>query len=581
MKKRNNAEISGKKINIDKDKLKLLAKDYRIITGLVLFIFVTVMFAVSVNMRKEYKDYVSLDHHHHLTATSVAFTNNWLDDGVFHDHFAMMANPDSVEFPTLKDRSFYDSYPPGCIIPLYVLAKLSGTKEVTFGFVQRWNLFNQYAVTLLLAFIVYLLFLKMKSKPYIGFIAAIIPTVINLFMPAPFYFFHSVYFADQAVLLPFMLTVFLEVLWTWSEKEKTRKILAVCEGVVIFFGMLTDYLFICLIIVLYVKRLLLREISFKSIVTWLRDSLKFAAPAVLAVMLFVLQIIINGPVRIIDMFLFRTGMSDTSGWTDQFERIFWKQYIADGYGTNMDLVLKGALVLLVLMIIAYIVLNITKKYKNEKMVWILSIAAMVIVPCFMQVYLLKNHSAIHDFSTLKFSLVLSVVPYVLIPAALIEFVKLFVNDGKNSEGYNIALNAAAVIFAAVSCFAVYTVHTQNAESFFPETSADEIVAAGNFLKANTDYNDVVFSDDYEIDDANNCPQKIAHSKKRVYKTDDAGLIYNKVKDISDDYIINIFCCDGEENGGLKQLTDKAYDVIQQDNMYLYKISKDDFLAMVN
>ena len=552
-----------------------MAKDSRVITGVILFIFVTVMFAVSVSMRSEYKDYVVTDHHHHLTATAVTFANSWLDNGIFHDHFAMMANPDSVEFATLKDRSFYDSYPPGCILPLYILAKLSGTKEIDFGFVQRWNLFNQYAITLLLAFIVYLLFIKMKSSPYIGLAAAVIPTVINLFMPAPFYFFHSVYFSDQAVLLPFILTIFLEMLWTWSEKEKTRKILAICEGVVIFAGMITDYLFVCLVVILYIKRLILREISFKSFLAWLKDSLKFAAPAIIAVALFVLQIAINGPVRIIDMFLFRTGMSDTSDWTSQFERIFWKEYIANGYGANMDFILKGSLILVLAMIAAYFVLNRLKGYQNKKIVWLLSAAAMVIVPCFMQVYLLKNHSAIHDFSSLKFSLVLSVVPFVLIPTIIVEFIT---SRQKNKENEYV-LVAVTLILAIISCGSVYSSHSGKAKSFFPQ-AVTEYQTVGSFIKSNTDYSDVVFSDDYQIDDANNCPQKIAHSKKRIYKVDNTSLIYDKVKNISEDYTINIFCNDGAEKGALKALTDKAYDVVQQDNMYLYKISKDKFLEMV-
>ncbi len=571
MKKRNDSEA----VNIDKEKLKLIAKDSRVITGVILFIFVTVMFVVSVNMRSEHKDYVATDHHHHLTATAMAFTNNWLDDGIFHDHFAMMANPDSVEFATLKDRSFYDSYPPGCILPLYILAKLSGTKEIDFGFVQRWNLFNQYAITLLLAFIVYLLFIKIKSKPYTGFIAAVIPTAINLFMPAPFYFFHSVYFSDQAVLLPFILTIFMEMLWTWSEKEKTRKILAICEGVVIFAGMITDYLFVCLVVILYIKRLVLREISYKSFLAWLKDSLKFAAPAIIAVALFVLQIVVNGPVRIIDMFLFRTGMSDTSGWTSQFERIFWKDYIANGYGANMYLILKGSLILVLVMIAAYFVLNKLKGYQNKKIVWLLSAAAMVIIPCFMQVYLLKNHSAIHDFSSLKFSLVLSVVPFVLIPTIIVEFI-ISLQKNKESKG---VLGVVIIIFAIISCGAVYSSHSEKAESFFPQ-AVTEYQTVGGFIKSNTDYNDVVFSDNYQIDDTNNCPQKIAHSKKRIYRVDNTRLIYDKVKNISEDYTINIFCYDGAEKGALKALTDKAYDVIQQDNMYLYKISKDKFLEMV-
>ncbi|MCI5605474.1 MAG: hypothetical protein MR413_07495, partial [Clostridia bacterium] len=575
MKRRNDSEA----VNIDKEKLKLIAKDSRVITGVILFIFVTVMFAVSVSMRSEYKDYISLDHHHHLTATSVAFTNNWLDDGIFHDHFAMMANPDSVEFPTLKDRSFYDSYPPGCIVPLYILAKLSGTNEITFGFVQRWNLFNQYAVTLLLAFIVYLLFIKIKSKPYTGFIAAVIPTAINLFMPAPFYFFHSVYFADQAVLLPFILTIFLEMLWTWSEKEKTRKILAICEGVVIFAGMITDYLFVCLVVILYIKRLVLKEISFKSFFAWLKDSLKFAAPAILAVALFVLQIAVNGPVRIIDMFLFRTGMSDTSGWTSQFERIFWKDYIAKGYGANMYLVLKGSLLIVLVMILAYFILNRVKGCQNKKIVWILSTAAMVMLPCFMQVYLLKNHSAIHDFSTLKFSLVLSVVPFVLIPAAVIEFVKQLRNEGKNTTRYSVALNIVMVVIAVASCAGVYSTHTKNAESFFPKVSK-EVVTVGNFLQANTGYNDVVFSDNYQIEDTNGYPARVALAKKRVYKIDSISQIYDKVKNINEDYTINIFSYGGENHSEkLKKLIDIADDVIREDNIVLYKIDKDEFLKL--
>ncbi|QUV78575.1 hypothetical protein [Chloracidobacterium thermophilum] len=45
--------------------------------------------------------------------------------------------------------------------------------------------------------------------------------------------------------------------------------------------------------------------------------------------------------------------------------------------------------------------------------------ALITVPCFLQVYALRNHSAIHDFSALKFSLVIAVVPFVLLPVTLL------------------------------------------------------------------------------------------------------------------------------------------------------------------
>lgn len=564
MKRSNAAELVKKHI-----------KDTRIIAAAVLFAVVTVMFAASVNMRSEYKDYVSLDHHNHLTATSVVFTNFWLDDGIFHDRFAMMANPDSVEFSDLKDRSFYDSYPPGCIVPLYIMAKLSGKNEISFGFVQRWDLFNQYAVTLLLAFLVYLLFLRLKTNPYIAFAAAIIPAAVNLFMPGPFYFFHSVYFADQAVILLFVLAVFLEFLRFDCKNPKMLRALDIAGAVVIFAGILTDYLFLCVIAVIYVKRLALREISLKSFGGWLKDSLKFAAPAIIAAALFVLQLAVNGPVRIINMFFFRTGVNDTSGWTEHFERVFWKEHIVSAYGSNADIIIKLSLVIVALMAAAYFIIKKMRKTENKNIVLLLSSAAVIILPCFMQVYLLKNHSAIHDFSTLKFSVVMSVVPYVIIPAAVIEFARLL-KGGKLP--YTLIHGIAAVVFAASVCVFTGVTHAKNAQSYFPEPS-EEVVKVGKFIRENTDYNDVVFSDNYEIFDANDYPARLALAKKRIYKTEKISDIYAKVKDIEKDYTVNIFSFGSVNSQEIKKLADNADDVINGEGMTLYKISRDKFTEM--
>lgn len=550
---------------------KDLISDNRVIGGAVLFVLVTVMFAVSVNMRSEYKDYVSFDHHHHLTATSVIFTNNWLDDGIVSDRFAMIPNPDSVEFSDLQDRSFYDSYPSGCILPLYFLAKISGTDEIGFGFVQRWNLFNQYMVTLIMAFIIYLLFLKIGKKFYIGLIAAIAPAAVNLFMPAPFYFFHSAYFADMAVILPFVLTVFLELLRMYTDKPKARKVISIIEGVVIFAGTFTDYLFLCLVAVLYVKRLILGEISLKKIGAWFKDSIKFAAPAILAVGLFVIQIIVNGPVRIIDMFLFRTGMEDSTGWTQAFADTFWKKYIVDGYGNYADIIIKVSLGIVIAAIIIYFAAKKLKKYKNENIVYILTAAAIVIIPCFMQVYLLKNHSAIHDFSSLKFSVVMSLVSYALIPALVAEVINAAAAKKINSKIVTGAVMTAAVV---ICCVNVYSAHTEKAESFFPEAT-EECQTVGAFLRENTDYNDVVFSDNYQIQDSNNYPAKLAFSKKRVYKVSNADQIYSKVKNIDDDYTINIFRYGDEDlSDDIQKLVETASETIREGNMVLYKIESE-------
>lgn len=557
-----------------------IIKNPRVICGVILFVVVTVMFAISVNMRSDYKDYVATEHHHHLTATAMAFTNNWLDDGMINDHFAMMANPKSVEFASLKDRSFYDSYPPGCIVPLYALAKVSGAKEIHFGFVQRWDLFIQYMTTLLLAFFIYLIILKLGSGmiyTIAGIAAALIPTVINLFMPAPFYFFHSVYFSDQAVLLPFMMTIFIELLREYLKDGKPRTALNIIEAVVIFAGTVTDYLFLCLLLVIYVKRLLLGEISVKSIKKWFIGSLKFAAPAIIALGLFVLQIFINGPVRIFTMLKFRTGVSDDSGWTEAFGRVFWKDYIIRGYGANADIILKASLIVVLAAVAVYIAARLIKGYKNDRLKLLISMTAIVIIPCFMQVYLLRNHSAIHDFSSLKFSLVYAVVPFVLIPAMAAEALKKVLADDYRKYVYG----AAVICLAAVCCVTTYKTHKANAKDYFPP-AVSEYQTVGAFLRENTDFSDVVFSYDYAIDDANNCPQKIAHSKKRVYQITDMAQIYDKVRNIEDDYTVNIFGFSGEPQGeGADELKAAAYDTVRDGNMTLYKIKREDFIALAS
>lgn len=546
----------------------------RALFGVISAVIVTVLFAFSVNMRSEYTGYVSLGHHHHLTGTSVLFANNWLNDGIFADGFGMIINPKSIEFADNKERGFYDSYPSGAVFPLYALAKISGTKEISFGFVQRWNMFNQYMITLLMALIIYFSFLRAKLKPYIGFIASLVPSAVILFEPSPYYFLHSVYFADQAVLLPFVLTVFLEMLRTDAEK---KRLISVLEGIVIFFGVMTDYLFICLVLVIYAKRLLLGEITVKSPGAWFRESAAFAAPSVAAVVLFAVQLAFNGPKRILHQFLLRTGIrvDDDGNWIARFPQNFWKTYIIDGYGKNADIIFKTALVITVLAVAVCIAVRLWKKRGNKEITALLSPAAMIIFPCFMQVYLLRHHSSVHDFSALKFSLVLSAA-YSLIPAVITEAIRSAARLKRQ-----VLTCIAAAAFTAVCCVSVYAAHNAKAEYFFPEPNAED-AAVSEFVNRYTDYDDVVFSDRYSIEDSDTDPPKIALSMKRVYYTETIAEAYNKVKDIGGEYTIDILDFGGGSgNEEIYSMKSAAYETIVDGDMSLYKIRKEDFLGLVN
>jgi len=71
---------------------------------------------------------VNLDHYdgdnQWLTASTIKFVNNWLQDGIINDKFIMYEDFKSIEFEN-DSREIYNSYPPGCIIPVFIFAKIT------------------------------------------------------------------------------------------------------------------------------------------------------------------------------------------------------------------------------------------------------------------------------------------------------------------------------------------------------------------------------------------------------------------------------------------------------------------------
>ena len=67
------------------------------------------------------------------------------------------------------------------MLPLYALAKITGSDQIDFTFIHCWDLFNQYMVTLTMVMLIYLVFLKMKIKVIIGMIAALPPIAVTPF----------------------------------------------------------------------------------------------------------------------------------------------------------------------------------------------------------------------------------------------------------------------------------------------------------------------------------------------------------------------------------------------------------------
>ena len=96
---------------------------------LLISLFTCFLFARSVAIREQYtaptfmRQQNYYQKHLDATASTLSFVNNWLQEGAFQLNFGLYRYPAAVEMLTLGSRGLYASYPPGTIVPIYLLFK--------------------------------------------------------------------------------------------------------------------------------------------------------------------------------------------------------------------------------------------------------------------------------------------------------------------------------------------------------------------------------------------------------------------------------------------------------------------------
>lgn len=544
------------------------------------------LFSYSVQVRSPWRGVLSAGHHQWLSGSTVKFARNWYAEGAATLEFLMLELPRSVEFPTIESRQPYLSYPPGAVLQFYLASRVFGWEPLPWG-LMVFNLANHLVIALVLSLTVLLFFRRIGASASGACGLATIPIVIELLLPGPLYWHQNVYFTDQAVILPFALVVLLEVLRDQVNTRPGRLLLDAAQAGIFFLGMLSDWLFAFVSLVVYVKRCIHSELG-KNIRACVWASVRFWFPVMLALGLFVCQLVrYNGLGSLARMFLFRAGLDPAgSEYAKRFSVVFWQQYIPSAYGEWATILLWGSL-LLVAMAAMYAMIQRCRMLPIDPRVSrTASLMGMLSAPCFLHVYALQNHSMVHDFSTLKFSLPFATVPFVLAPALVTGFFGrdltrlCAVHVGRTRPGdpsRPVPMAVPLLVLVAI----IYTMREHpRFHEFFPQPNP-EFATIGEFLSKETEYRDIVFSPTIEIKSLP--PQQLAYTMKMVYRANSLSMIRQKLDMLGNaDFAVAILMPRDEEIAApdLRKLASAAYDIRGNGGYRLYKVSRAEFMRRI-
>jgi len=136
------------------------------------------------------------------------------------------------------------------------------------------------------------------------------------------------------------------------------------------------------------------------------------------------------------------------------------------------------------------------------------------------------------------------VPFSIVPFVLMPILSFYIfSPFKHPQEIKITLGKIKISFLFVaSCLLIgvtlysLSVHKNFKDQFPPINPYFKSV--GDFIKNNTGYNDIVFSPYYEIPTMP--AQSLAYSQKLIYRANSIFDIYDKVRDLKEDFFINIF-----------------------------------------
>lgn len=447
--------------------------------------------------------------HSWLSAHTISTVNMWLEYGPIHENFSSFLDYNNIEFENnSRSRSLYLSYPTFTFFIVWLLAKILCFTSIDISFLKHFQNILFFIETVSISVIAYYFISSLKIRGKIS--TVLLPVTVSIFwatLPGNQWYLANIFFTDILIIffvITFMLLKYLE----WQGIIKQNKIINLIEGIVILCGVLTDYYFWIFIFLFFIGEIFINYGNKKLLII---TTLIYCIPVSFGLILFYLQLSLNDNWLeiLIKKAEFRTSYQCfKEGNAYVILKNFRNLFLDSNVYHTVILSLVYFCIFLSSSIIIFREHTILVK-SNTCFIIIVLLAPLL------QVSILNNHSAIHEFALVKFSIPFALLS-IFIPQGFVG--KKLIIGKANINLYTVTSTFFIFIYLILLKQPYLTNKFIDSRNDVPEYKIERII------KNITDYQDVVFSLTYEIDTFPPQNQSISH--KRVYKVNSLDDIYS-------------------------------------------------------
>jgi len=468
---------------------------------------VCVVYVMVLDWRYPYIHQLPMFDLDYITTVMMMFARNWWIEGPWHMLFSMPYVPLSVETPTpdLRD-DMYQSWPPGAVLALYLVAKLTGT-EPSITMVNWLNVAGHGLIALFVALAAYVTANMLRRPNIEGVALAIVAACLVLFPRGPVYFFSQVYAFDTHVVVYYALLIFVVALEFNASDRATARRCYYLEIVILVCGLFVDWLFY------FVFALWL---ALRTLGTWMQDGRPLrrnegvaltALPLVTFAMFLFWRFVTPGSIAakqgvvasikdLVWKFVYRVGDTDDHPVSaGQFFGPFYEAHRYFFWDTAPILIGGGFIAGLALLAVLF-AMSRSDAAARRIHFGLFSIFLLSIVPAYVQMIVFKQHTFIHPWSIAKVVVPLAMIPGVLLPlltVTVLERAKLALTGWRWNRAWRLVSSLGVLAFAV---WIGATAWPDRAPYLLGRIDPAAPVP-WQTIHEKTNYYDVVFSPDFE------------------------------------------------------------------------------------